>query len=130
MSQPRAIDRLLFVFDADSGAWSAAADSARKLLRLNGCALCAVTHGLLSERDEMRSCREELGVPVDYLHRDELPSGLRDLVAGRLPTVVAVVGDEPVVLLEPEVIARCRGSVADLRGKLVFHAARRGLALS
>lgn len=125
----RRIERLLFVFDADSGILGATADSIRKLLRIDGCDLCAITHGLVSEKGEMRSCREELGVPVDYLHRDELSPEVRR-VAGRLPAVVARTRQGHVLLLDRETIARCRGSVADLRGKLSFHAARLDLELA
>lgn len=65
------MERLIFLCDADSGGASAIVDSARKLLRINGCALCAITHGLATEKREMRSCRQELEVPVDYLHRND-----------------------------------------------------------
>ncbi len=91
--QERTIERLVFVFAADSGAWNAMMDSARKVLRLNGCALCAVTHGLTSEKREMRACREELGVPIEYLHRDEVTAEVQQATGGQLPAVVAATGD-------------------------------------
>lgn len=124
------VKKLVFIYSADSGAVNAMVDSARKLLRINGCALCAVTHGLVAEKSEWRSCDQALGVHIDYLHRDEVPDGLKPLVAGQLPCVVAVPEEgEPLVLLDAETIQRCRGSVQDLRGKLLFWAARHGLSL-
>jgi len=38
------VDRLIFVFHAESGRTAAFVDSIRKLLMLNGCTLCAITH--------------------------------------------------------------------------------------
>ncbi len=122
------VDRLIFVFSADSGRLAALADSARKILRLNGCALCAITHGLAGEKGEWEECREELGVPVDYVHRDELGGDLA-AVATELPCVVAEVGGALVPLLTREVLQRCNGKVADLRGRLVYYAGVKGLSL-
>lgn len=125
----RPVDALLFIFNADAGLWSAAVDSARKLLRINGCELCSITHGLAGEKGEWKECRAALGVPVEYLHRDEIEPWLADVVGDTLPCVVARVGDEHRILLDPEVLARCRGSVGDLRGRLHIHAAMQGLSI-
>src|SRR6266508_596896 len=113
----RQIERLLFVYNADSGALGAIADSARKLLSINGCPLCALTHSLAGEKREWKSCREGIGVPIDYVHRDELTPEIKALVA-ELPCVVAQAGVETVILLTSDVIARCKGSIADFRGRL------------
>ena len=126
---PRPIDRLLFVYNADSGALNAIIDSAKKLLSINGCPLCSLTHSLAGERSEWQSCKESMGVPVEYVHRDELSPALRQVVGDRLPSVVAHVGGEEVVLLTPDVIQRCKGSVADLRGRIKMHAAMRDLEI-
>lgn len=123
------IERLLFVYAADSGLVSAWVDSARKLLRLKGCTLCSLTHGLAGERLDWRECKDELGVPIDYLHRDELPPALEQAVGRRLPCVVAQAGGRLAVLLDPAALERCQGSVSDLRGRLRAHAAMSGLAL-
>lgn len=123
----RKVDRLLFVYNADSGTMNAIIDSAKKLLSLNGCPLCSLTHSLAGERSEWQSCKESLGVPVDYVHRDELSESLRALVGNKLPSVVARTGDDEIVLLGPDVIQRCKGSVADLRGRIRTHAIMRDL---
>ena len=125
----RTVSRLVLVFDASSGRMSAFVDSVKKVLTIGGCSLCAITHGLAGEKEEWKSCREELGVPVDYLHRDEVPAALKKQVEGQLPCVVAQVGTEYVILLTPDVLERCRGSVADLKGRLFFHMTARELEL-
>jgi len=122
VSGKRPIDRLLLVFNADSGALAAFVDSAKKLLMINGCSLCSITHGLAGEKSEWRHCKEELGVPVDSIHRDEVDAELRSLIGDDLPCIVAESGGESVVLLGPDVLRRCRGSVADLKGRLNYFA--------
>lgn len=125
----RRIDRLVFVFDADSGKLGALVDGVKKLLTVNGCPLCAITHGILGERAEWKECREGLGVPVDYLHRDELSGPLRRIVGTATPCVLAVASGDHRVLLGPEVLGRCKGGVPDLKGRLLAHAASAGLDL-
>ena len=51
-------------------------------------------------------------------------------VATELPCVVAEAGGELVLLLGPEVLARCNGNTADLRGRLTYYAGMKGLALT
>jgi hypothetical protein len=129
MTPKRRIDRLLFVFNADTGSFNAFLDSARKLLRLNGCTLCSITHGLAGEKSEWRECKEEIGVPVDYIHRDEISGELRSVVGDQLPCIVAQTGSDLVLLLTPDVLDRCQGSVADLKGRLSYFASVNRLEL-
>ncbi len=129
MAEKQQIRRLILIYNADAGKLAALVDSARKVLRLNGCALCSITHGLAGEKDEWRSCRTEIGVPIDYLHRDEIFGPMKQLVGGTLPCVVAETISGPQVLLTPDVLERCRGSVDDFKGRLQTHAAMRDLEL-
>jgi hypothetical protein len=125
----KSIDRLIFVFAADAGKISAFVDTIKKVLMLKGCALCAITHGTSGEKEEWKLCRETLGVPLDYVHRDELTPDLEATVGGEVPCILAKTGDELVRLVGSQVLERCKGSVADLRGRLYYHAAMNGLAL-
>jgi hypothetical protein len=129
MPPKRPIDKLLFIFAADSGSFNALLDSAKKFLRIKNCTLCSITHGLAGEKSEWRECRDELGVPIEYLHRDELSGDLKALVAASLPCVVADSGGDLIVLLKPEVLERCQGSVADFKGRLRYFAASHGLEI-
>ena len=130
MSEKKQIQRLILVYDADTGRLNALVDSARKVFRLNGCALCGITHGLAGEKSEWKDCRDELGVPVDYRHRDELFGELKELVEGQLPCVVAETDDGPRVLLTPQVLERCKGSVNDFKGRLLTYAAMHDLEIT
>jgi hypothetical protein len=129
MTPKRRIDRLIFVFNAGSGSFNAFLDSARKLLQINGCTLCSITHGLAGEKSDWKECKEEIGVPVDYVHKDELWPALETAVHGKLPCVVAKAGDDLVLLLGPDVLDRCKGSVADLKGRLTVFSSMNGLEL-
>lgn len=129
MTSTKRIERLFLIFNANSGLLSAIADSAKKLLSINGCPLCSLTHSLAGEKNEWKSCKESIGVGVEYLHRDELSPELRRTIGNDLPVVAAEAGGEIVVLLTAETIARCKGSVPDFRGRLKTHAAMKGLDL-
>lgn len=123
----RIIQRLIFVFNATAGPRAAWVDSVKKVLMIQGCSLCAITHGLFGEKSKWRSCKEELNVPVDYYHRDDLPPKLHAVVGNHFPCVVAEASGEFVVILDAETIARCKGSVEDLRGRLQYRSAIKGL---
>jgi hypothetical protein len=125
----RKIDRLIFVFNAGSGSINAFLDSARKLLQIKGCTLCTITHGLAGEKSEWKECKEEIGVPVDYVHKDEIGPELGRVVGDQLPCVVAEAGGELILLLTPDVLDRCKGSVADLKGRLTVFSSMKGLEL-
>lgn len=125
----RTVERLILIFNAESGALAAIVDSTKKLFMLKGCTLCSITHGILGEKSEWKSCKEEIGVPVDYLHRDEVPEPMRRTVGQRLPCIVAQVGREFILLLTPEILERCKGNVADLKGKIAYHAATKNLEI-
>ncbi len=129
MAETQEIRRLILIYKADSGKLNALFDNVRKMLKLNGCSLCSITHGLVGEKSEWRSCRAEIGVPIDYLHRDEIFGPMKDLVGDTLPCVVAETAAGHRVVLTPDVLDRCRGSVDDFRGRLLTHAAMRDLEL-
>lgn len=91
--------------------------------------LCSLTHAITGEKSEWKSCKDSIGVPIEYLHRDELNPELRRIVGNDLPCVAAEAGGETIVLLGSDVIARCRGSIPDFRGRLMTYAAMHNLRL-
>ena len=123
------IERLILVYGADSGRLNALVDSAKKLLRVKGCSLCAITHGLAGERSEWSECREAFGVPVETYHRDEMPDDVAAAVGDELPAVLATTAGGLYLLMGRSVLDRLQGDVADFRGRLLTHAAMKGLSL-
>lgn len=122
------VRRLVGVYDAD-GTWIGELSywvGAR--LGRRHCALCDITHGLVSERGTWRTCRAALPVPFNAHHRDDQPGAVRDAVSGAAPVVVAGTATGMVPLLGPDELAACGGSPEALVGALEAAVERCGLA--
>ncbi|NTW68799.1 MAG: GTPase [Chlorobiaceae bacterium] len=65
--------KLIFVYNTDSNPLSALIDLGRKILspETYDCSLCKLTHGPFTEMESWRAFRISIGVPVEFLHRDE-----------------------------------------------------------
>ena len=68
------MEKLIFVYNADSGLVNALKDWAHKIVspETYACSLCALTYDNLGMRRPWREFIKELGVEVEFLHRDEL----------------------------------------------------------
>ena len=121
-----AIDELVLIYDGENPAARVRLDGQ---LDVDGCALCHITHDGEEERADWISCRREFGVPVVSFHRDDLPLHLEPFRELGLPAVLAGAGGRHFLIAPSDVIERCRGSVEDLRARIVHHAARSGLHL-
>jgi len=64
---------LIFVYNADSGLISAFADGISKIIspQTYQCRLCSLTFGTALMKTPWREFIDSLGVPVEFLHRDE-----------------------------------------------------------
>lgn len=128
-AEPRPVRRLVFAWNASSGRLSAWADNVRKFFGVGSCALCEITHGYSGEKREWTECRQELGLEIDSVHRDELDGDLREMVGERLPAVVAQTDDGLELLLGPDALDRCPRSVDAFRELLLDQVSARGLEL-
>ena len=65
---------LIFVYNADSGFVNTLLDIGHKIVspQTYACHLCAITHSTFSMRNEWKRFIDELKLPVEFLHRDEL----------------------------------------------------------
>jgi hypothetical protein len=100
---------LVFVYNADSGVFNTLADAAHKIFspRTYRCNLCALTHSALGMRREWRQFLDGLGVPLEFLHADELRA--RYGVAGvPLPAIFRRGVEGVEVLIDAELINACR----------------------
>jgi hypothetical protein len=93
-------------------------DALKKAAGREECELCEITYSPLGKRRGWAACAARLGVPVEELHRDELPRGI---ARSELPCVMGRAGGDvrPVALLTRGEIAACRGSVQELERRLV-----------
>lgn len=65
--------QLLFVYNADSGAFNTLADIGHKIFSPGtySCALCAITHSIFREKEQWRSFVASLPVECIFLHRNK-----------------------------------------------------------
>ena len=75
------------------------------------CALCEVTHGLVRERPEWKQCRQTLAVPFAMYHLNDRPLAVSTACGGVAPVVLAETDDGMVLLLSPDGLSACAGSV-------------------
>jgi hypothetical protein len=74
--------KLVFIYNADSGLRNAIVDGAHKILNPESyrCSLCQLTHGVLSEKKVWQSFREDTeaaGTRLEFLHKDEFGKAYR-----------------------------------------------------
>ena len=116
---------LVFVYNADSGVFNTLTDAAHKIFspRTYACNLCALTYGAFQMRGEWKEFLEGLGLPLEFLHADELAAryNLNDVP---LPAVFTK-GDEGLsVLLSADNINACR--TLDELERLILEGLARG----
>jgi len=104
------VDTLLFVYNADSGFFNTLADIGHKLISpaTYPCQLCAITHGVLTERGAWRDFIATLDLPCEFLHRDQF---LKRFPGNGtpLPAISCLIAGEPRVCADASVIATCTG---------------------
>lgn len=68
------LEKLIFVYNADSGLFNLLSDAAHRVVRPSTypCKLCAVTFSFTGMRSEWKDFIQSLGYPTEFLHRDEL----------------------------------------------------------
>jgi hypothetical protein len=114
----RRIDRLILVYDGDSGLGAMLLGVVKKSVGKEECALCEITYGPLGKRGTWRACEARLGVIVDELHRDQLPESW-GLLRTELPCILGRVRDErPFIVVTRDDIVACRGSADALEQRL------------
>ena len=69
----RKTDKVIFVYNADSGLFNLVSDMAHKFLSPDtyNCQLCMLTHGHFGMRDQWHDYLETLDAELEFLHRDE-----------------------------------------------------------
>ena len=129
-SQPPAptIVRLIGVYDADGSLRGEITYWVGAQLGRAHCALCDITHGLLTKRRDWQHCQAGLPVPFDTFHRDDQPEAVRQAVSAQLPSVLAETETGLVVLVGPGELDACGGSVEGLTGAIEMAVAREHLA--
>jgi hypothetical protein len=111
-------DRLILVYDGDSGVRAMLADVLKKLVGREECALCEITYSPVGKRRAWAACERRLGLIVDEIHRDQIPRAWR-ISRTQLPCVLGRSGEEmPFVLLTRDEIVVCQASVERLERRI------------
>jgi len=122
--------RLVGVYDADHTIRGELSYWVGARLGRAHCALCDITHGMLRRRSEWNAYVAGLDVPVETFHRDDQPDAVRTASGDRVPVVVAELATGAmVVLVDPEALDACGGSVDRLGEAIDAAATRQGLRL-
>ena len=129
-NQPEAatIVRLIGVYDADGSLRGEITYWVGARLGRAHCALCDITHGLLTKRRGWQQCQAGLPVPFDTFHRDNQPEAVRQAVSGQLPSVLAETEAGLVVLVGPDELDAGGGSGEGLTDAIEMAVARERLA--
>jgi len=69
----RSTDKVIFVYNADSGLFNLLSDMAHKVISPDtyNCQLCRLTHGHFGMRDQWHDYLQTLDSEIEFLHRDE-----------------------------------------------------------
>jgi len=70
---------LVFVYNSDSGPVNGLLDIGHKLLSPDTyqCSLCSLTHDAFAEKSKWKEFRQSVGMPMEFLHRDEFENKYR-----------------------------------------------------
>jgi hypothetical protein len=114
MDAGRPENRIILVYDADSGLRAMLLDVVKKAAGKEDCALCEITYSPLGKREAWRRCEKSFGMRVEELHRDQLPPAW-GISRGQLPCILLRGLDgPPIMLVSKDAISACRGSVEAL----------------
>jgi hypothetical protein len=97
------MDKLIFVYNADSGLANMLKDWAHKIIspETYACSLCALTYDNLGMRRPWREFIKGLGYEVEFLHRDEFAKeyGIADVP---LPAAFILQNGKPILWINCE----------------------------
>lgn len=107
--------RVIFVYNGDSGIPAMLMDAVKKALGREDCALCEIVYSPVGKRPSWRACQARLGIDVEEMHRDTIPPSW-GLALDEIPCVLApaVDGARPAVLVTRAELDGCRGSTGAL----------------
>ncbi len=99
--------QLIFVYNANSDLFSTVTDFAHKILSppTYNCALCALTHGSFSVKQQWKSFIQTLPIETVFLHKDAFHKQYK--IQGRLPAIFISTDGELKALATAQEIKDC-----------------------
>jgi len=94
---------IVFVYNSYSGPISGLIDIGHKLLSPDTyqCSLCALTHDAFAEKESWRDFRKNVGMPMEFLHRDEFENKYGRTAV--YPVIFSKNGDLQVLMAKEEI---------------------------
>lgn len=74
------------------------------------CALCDITHGKLKEKSAFSECKQNLEIPFELLHLDELNSELESFIK-HAPCVIGINNSEYSLIINAKELENCKSDV-------------------
>jgi hypothetical protein len=100
------LEKLIFIYNADSGLRNLLIDGAHKILSPDTyeCNLCDITYGAFTENRVWKEFRKNSDLELEFLHRDEFTKTYRSKFGYRFtfPIVLALVGEALEVFIKTE----------------------------
>lgn len=109
-SELKPIKRFIGVYNASGTVWGELSYFVGARFGRAHCALCTITHGLTSEKEEFQVCKRKLKMKFDTYHNNDQPDLVRK-VSEALPLVGAETDDGFVLLLGPDELEKCQSSL-------------------
>jgi hypothetical protein len=129
-AEPRPVDELIGVYNADGGIVGELRYVTGKLLGRAHCALCDITHRGVSARPEFTRACARIPVPFTLRHLNERPGDVRDASGEAVPCVLARTGGDLVVLLGPADLEACAKDADEFERRLRAATDAAGLTLT
>ena len=100
------IQKLIFVYNANSGSRNALMDTMHKVLSPSTyeCNLCDITFGLFTEKVDWKKFRKDASVDMEFLHKDEFERDYASKFGYKFtfPIVLAAVAGQLEILINTE----------------------------
>lgn len=112
--------KLIFVYNADSGAFNLLTDIVHKIFspKTYACNLCAVTHSNFGMKKEWKEYLETLDASLEFFHADEFRRKY-PFEKTELPAIFKTDNDGLTLLVDAATISECR-SISDLKEQIKF----------
>lgn len=107
--------KLVFVYNADGGAFNLLTDFAHKILspQTYSCNLCAITHSNFGMKKEWKEFLDSLDAPLEFLHADEFKAKYR-FEKVELPAIFTEENGVLILTVDAAAINEC-DSINDLK---------------
>lgn len=100
------LEKLIFIYNADSGLRNQLLDGAHKILRPDtyACHLCDITYGAFTEIKVWKEFRKNSDLEMEFLHRDKFSKTYRSKFGYKFtfPIVLALVDENMEVFIKTE----------------------------